>query len=613
MTLRGRLVWAQALLARTVMLARAQGWLPGQAEIVAEPPRLRDADHPLSRAAERLELAEVELDALWLLACVQIEPVLSRLASSLALHGEMTVQLLQRVLAPETALASETLTLDGIARLVELGLVDLAGTGDRVIRARHRIIDLANGTLALDRELRACAELMPYGGPADMTARAAVTIVVGPRDSGRHEVARAALGHSGRNLIELRCGDLSLDAATSHRQLEAFARECRLHGAAALLRDIDAHEHAPRLLRRLPAPVAATARTVGAWEVGRPITVHHVELPSRETRAAVWREAMPRADPGLFDHAADAFAIPPTVIRRVAAGAIALANESRTTEAHLRAALRAELEHRMVGLASRIDVKQTWDDLVLPPDQMDQLVELVARVRHRRLVVDTWGFGDKVGKGQGVSALLSGPPGTGKTMVAGLVANELGLDLYQVDLSRIVSKWIGETEKQLANLFDAAETGHAILLFDEADSLFGRRTEVRSSNDRHANLEVNYLLQRLEAFSGICMLTTNHETAIDDAFRRRLSIHVRFPMPDDVQRAELWRVMLPERAPRAGDIDPERLGNEFVMSGGYIKNAAVRAAFLAADEGEPIAMRHLWRAARVEYEALGKIAREAGL
>jgi len=609
-TLRDRMVWAQAVLARAVMLARAQGWLAGDAEPIAEPPRVEDVQHPLSRASARLELSEIEVDALWLLACVQIEPVLSRLASSLAPHGEMTVQLLQRILAPATELASERLTLGAIARLVELGLVDLGGTGDRVIRARDRVIDLANGWFDLDRELRGCAELMPSAAMAEIVASAAVVIVVGPRDSGRHRVARAALGRSGCNLIELRCGELSPDATISHRQLDAFARECRLHGAAALLRDIDAHEHAPSLLRRLPPPVAATARTVGGWDLGRPVTIHHMDVPSREARATAWREAMPSADAAIVERAADAFAIAAPMITRVAAGALALASGARITDEHVRAALRAELDHRMVGLASRIAVKQTWDDLVLPPDQMEQLVELVARVRHRHLVVETWGFRDKVGKGQGVSALLAGPPGTGKTMVAGLVANELGLDLYQVDLSRIMSKWIGETEKQLANLFDAAETGHAILLFDEADSLFGRRTEVRSSNDRYANLEVNYLLQRLEAFSGICLLTTNHENAIDEAFRRRLSIHVRFPMPDEPQRTELWRVMLPDQAPRARDIDNERLATEFVMSGGYIKNAAVRAAFLAADEGAPIAMRHLWRAARVEYEAIGKIVRD---
>ncbi len=193
-------------------------------------------------------------------------------------------------------------------------------------------------------------------------------------------------------------------------------------------------------------------------------------------------------------------------------------------------------------------------------------------------------------------------------MAAGLIAAELGLDLYQVDLSRVVSKYIGETEKALGLLFDAAETGHAVLLFDEADSLFAKRSEVKSSNDRYANLEVNYLLQRLEAFKGVCILTTNHESTIDEAFRRRLSIHVRFPVPDDEHRAQIWRAMLPSKAQIEGAVDFTQLAREFALSGGYIKNALLRAAYLAADGDQAISYALLRRAARAEYEAAGKLA-----
>jgi len=197
-------------------------------------------------------------------------------------------------------------------------------------------------------------------------------------------------------------------------------------------------------------------------------------------------------------------------------------------------------------------------------------------------------------------------------MVAGLIAEELGLDLYQIDLSRIVSKYVGETEKNLAQLFDAAEAGHAILLFDEADSLFAKRTEVKSSVDRYANLEVNYLLQRMEAFAGITILTTNHDTAIDEAFRRRISFKIDFPMPDEDERQRLWRVMVPTEAALAGDVDWEKLASRFAMSGGYIRNAVLRAAFLAADEGTPIAMKHLLRGGTLEYAAMGKIISHHG-
>jgi SpoVK/Ycf46/Vps4 family AAA+-type ATPase len=235
------------------------------------------------------------------------------------------------------------------------------------------------------------------------------------------------------------------------------------------------------------------------------------------------------------------------------------------------------------------------------------IIELLARIRERRVVFEEWGFAGKIGRGVGVSALFSGPPGTGKTMAAGLIARDLGTELYQVDVSKITSKWIGETEKNLAALFDAAEAGQAILLFDEADALFGKRTEVKSSNDRHANQETNFLLQRLEAFSGICILTTNHEDAIDEAFRRRLSMHVQFPMPEAEERARLWRAMIPAAAPIDSTIDFDVLAARYEMSGGYIRNAVLRAAFHAANERTSIQPAHVALAAQLEYQAMGRI------
>jgi SpoVK/Ycf46/Vps4 family AAA+-type ATPase len=266
------------------------------------------------------------------------------------------------------------------------------------------------------------------------------------------------------------------------------------------------------------------------------------------------------------------------------------------------------LDDRLGTLARRVTVTQSWDDVVLPGDQHDAIAELVARVRGRCRVYEDWGFAAKVGKGLGVSALFSGPPGTGKTMVAALIARELGLELYQVDSAKVVSKWIGETEKQLGTLFDAAEAGHAIVLFDEADALFGKRTDVKSSNDRYANLETNYLLQRLESFTGTCILTSNHDSLIDPAFQRRLSLHLRFELPDVTERERLWRAMLPAAAPVAAAIDFAGLARRYAMSGGYIRNAALRAAFLAAEADVAIGAAHLEHAARREYEALGKIA-----
>jgi SpoVK/Ycf46/Vps4 family AAA+-type ATPase len=195
-------------------------------------------------------------------------------------------------------------------------------------------------------------------------------------------------------------------------------------------------------------------------------------------------------------------------------------------------------------------------------------------------------------------------------MVAALIARDLGLPMYQVDLAKVVSKWIGETEKNLARVFDAAEAGHAILLFDEADSLFGKRTEVKSSNDRNANLETNYLLQRLESFRGVCLLTSNHESNIDPAFERRLSLHLRFTVPDADERERLWRAMLPSAAPVQRDLDFHGLAERYVMTGGYIRNAVLRAAFLASNANEAIGTEHLERGALVEYQGMGKLTHE---
>ena len=334
-----------------------------------------------------------------------------------------------------------------------------------------------------------------------------------------------------------------------------------------------------------------------------------IELPvlTGVQRKKLWARALPAASDQDADQLATLYPLTPAMIHAAGRAATRLAGSGEMDRSHIEGGIRAVLDDRLGG-ATRITVTQTWDDVILPNDQIIAIVELLARIRERRRVYEDWGFAQKVGKGLGVSALFSGPPGTGKTMCAGLIAQDLGTELYQVDLSKITSKWIGETEKNLAALFDAAESGHAILLFDEADSIFGKRTEIRSSNDRHANQETNYLLQRLESFAGICILTTNHESSIDEAFRRRLSIHVRFPVPEADERTRLWQALLPDAAPVAKDIPFAELGEVYAMSGGYIRNAVLRAAFLAANDDSPILRAHLVRAAQLEYEAMGKIA-----
>ena len=347
-----------------------------------------------------------------------------------------------------------------------------------------------------------------------------------------------------------------------------------------------------------------------------PLDPDHVliELPMLSTteRAEQWRAAL--TEHGLavreLDTLAARFVVGTGTIRRVTA--VVSRGVERDTDRAVEDAMRQHLESKLGTVATRVTRLATWSQVVLPTDIQDSIVELVARIRHRRTVFDTWGFDTLMATSRGVTALFQGGPGTGKTMVAGAIANELGLDLYRIDLSRVMSKWIGETEQNLGKVFDAAEEGQAVILFDEADSLFAKRTEVRTSVDRYANLEVNYLLQRLDSFEGVAILTTNFGTAIDQAFKRRMSVRLTFPFPDDEARERLWRVHLPEKLPIRGDLDLAGLARRYQMSGGYIRNAALRAAFLAAEEGTPLTQHLLERAVRAEFREGGKLG-ESGV
>jgi hypothetical protein len=293
--------------------------------------------------------------------------------------------------------------------------------------------------------------------------------------------------------------------------------------------------------------------------------------------------------------------------------AIAAASREASGEAPLETALwracRAQSRPRLDDLAQRIEPVAGWGDIVLPATQLEILGEIAAHVRGRARVYHEWGFARKSTRGLGVSALFEGASGTGKTMAAEVLALELDLDLYRIDLSQVVSKYIGETEKNLRRLFDAAETGAAILLFDEADALFGKRSEVKDSHDRYANIEVSYLLQRMEAYRGLAILTTNARDAIDQAFMRRIRFVVSFPFPDEAQRAEIWRRVFPAETPTEA-IDHRALAR-LSLPGGSIRNIALAAAFVAADERSPVRMSHLARAAARECAKLERPLTEA--
>ncbi|MBD1848165.1 ATP-binding protein [Cyanobacteria bacterium FACHB-63] len=267
-------------------------------------------------------------------------------------------------------------------------------------------------------------------------------------------------------------------------------------------------------------------------------------------------------------------------------------------------ACRVQARPRLDELAQRIEPRADWDDLVLPEAQTLILKEAAAHVRQRSTVYETWGFGAKGSRGLGISALFAGASGTGKTLAAEVLAHELQLDLYRVDLSSVVSKYIGETEKNLRRVFDAAEDGGVILLFDEADALFGKRSEVKDSRDRYANIEVSYLLQRMECYPGLAVLTTNLKSSLDSAFLRRIRFVVQFPFPDSTQRAEIWRRIFPSTTPTQ-ELDALKLA-KLNIAGGNIRNIALNAAFLAADMREPVQMKHLLQAAKTEYAKLEK-------
>jgi SpoVK/Ycf46/Vps4 family AAA+-type ATPase len=265
---------------------------------------------------------------------------------------------------------------------------------------------------------------------------------------------------------------------------------------------------------------------------------------------------------------------------------------------------------RLGELASHLDPAYSWHDLVLPERQLDLLRSISAYLRHRDQVLSEWGYEVTVSRTQGLKVLFAGESGTGKTMAAQVLGAQLGLDLFRVDLATIVSKYIGETEKNLERIFTAADGSNAILFFDEADALFGKRSEVSDSHDRYANIEVAYLLQRMEAYPGAVILATNFRRNIDDAFVRRLDFLIDFPFPEAEDRRRIWRLVLPPAAPLAGDVDFDFLAERFKLSGGAIRNCSLAAAFRAADEGSHIEMRHLVRAVAQEYSKQGRLTLE---
>ena len=590
--------------------------------------------------AKRLALSPTELHVLWLLAAIAMRGdmriAVARCSSETSVDPSLDA--IRSIIYGDQPSRAALRELSSQGKLRALGLIERSDGGGDVHESRQtwalsrRLLAALHGDDEPDPEVaslsgaklhaRTIEELAVDSRSVAEVREAirsprAVVMASGMPGLGRRTLLAAAARECGITILDVDARRFAKDAGALRRQLRAIARECKLGSSTPLLSNLDAlvEDASDRLAtvgamlgELVEGPIFATCgvqRPTLDWS--RSTHVIEMKQPTLEQRTQLWHVALGQISMDDAAVLAKSYPLAPALVVRASDAARMRAGHRNLALDDIHSGIRSVLDDRLGRFATRVTVTQTWDDLVLADDQNDAVVELLARVRARHQVYDTWGFGAKVGKGLGVTALFSGPPGTGKTMVAALIARDLGLELYQVDLGKVVSKYIGETEKQLAQLFDAAEAGHAILLFDEADALFGKRTDVKSSNDRYANLETNYLLQRLETFTGICLLTTNHDTHIDPAFQRRLSLHLRFELPDETERAELWRATLPAQAPLAGGIDFAGLARRFEMSGGYIRNATMRAAFLAADEGAAISAAHLEHAARVEYEGMGKI------
>ena len=435
-----------------------------------------------------------------------------------------------------------------------------------------------------------------------------VQYVSGPYGVGRDAAVEALCAELDRPLVRVdgaRLRDCGEDA------VDRVVREARLRDGPLHLTTLDPLDDGDatalaRDLCELSEHVFLSGET--EWRPPKDVETHDVRSlslprPGYTRRKELWDR---RADalPSALDTAdlAATFALTAGQIDDALADA---ARDGRVTTDAIYRGCRAQSRETLGSLARRTQPTDTWDDIVLPADERRQLREVAAHVAHRGTVYTDWGFDDRFSLGTGLNVLFSGPSGTGKTMAAGIIANGAGLDLFKIDLASVVSKYIGETEEHLKRIFDEAEHSDAILFFDEADALFGERSEVSDSHDRYANIEVSYLLQRMEEHDGVVVLTTNFAENIDDAFRRRITLTVEFPRPEFDSRYAIWRSIFPGETP-VGDLDYRFLAS-FDLTGGNIENVALTAAFLAADEESTVEMRHVVRALRRELQKTGRL------
>ena len=620
------------------LLERHRAILQGEPPSEPAPPE-SDPAAALDRVSSLFRLSPFERDLLVLCAGVELDSAFG----SLCAEAQGDVQRPYPTFSLALALLPEphwsAVTPSGPLRrwrLIEVGSAGVVTTSP--LRIDERVLHYLTGIDVPDQRLAGLVRATGRAGelaPSHQRLAARVAAVWADDGEGEAPTVLRLCGQTraDREAIALRaCGELGLSLRvltaeslpTAPHELEALSRlwqrEAALSACALL---VECGDGPPDESAKAASLVSFLDQCGGAlllggrdrWPTGRRRAVtFDVSKPSAEEQRDAWMVALgPAAERlnGQVEQLASHFDLNRHTIDAAALEALA-ADPRGLTAGFAHAvwdACRGQARPRLDDLAQRIEGGAAWDDLVLPEAQKQLLRDLAAHVRHRGTVYERWGFAGRGNRGLGISALFAGASGTGKTMAAEVLAGDLRLDLYRIDLSAVVSKYIGETEKNLRRIFDAAEEGGAVLLFDEADALFGKRSEVRDSHDRYANIEVSYLLQRMECYRGLAILTSNMKSALDTAFLRRIRFVVQFPWPDVEQREAIWRRVFPVATPTEG-LSPTALA-QLNVAGGTIRNIALHAAFLAAEPGEPVRMAHLLRAARTEYAKMEKPLTEA--
>ena len=617
-----------------VMKERLRAYLDGRRDDARAGELATDRSTPLGDLAAAFGLSAFETELLLLCAAVELDSEVAGLCA--ATHGDQDRAYVTFGLALAALPAPHWSAIVPAGALRSWQLLTVAD-GSSLVGSPVRIGEWALHALVgiddLDERLSCIATRVPPDGdlvPSQETVCDAILkswlsgsagvpaalMLTGPDPAARRAVAARACANVGADLWVMPAALLPPAATDLADLIRLWEREARLYRRALLLEfeeaEPAAEASARRFTERYRGMLFLSGRDQPLPRAGQ--ASFHVPRPTLCERRQVWAGLL-GADAGRLAGPADSlaaqFGIGPAAARRAVEVARAAAGGLSPTT--LLAACKDQARPRLEGLAARITPRARWDDLVVPAAQLAALRQIVVHARRRAQIAEAWGFGGAAWRGEGVAALFNGDSGTGKTLAAEVIAAELGLDLYRVDLSQVVSKYIGETEKNLGRVFDAADEGSAVLLFDEADALFGRRSEVRDSHDRYANIEVSYLLQRMESYRGIAILTTNLKSAIDTAFLRRLRFVVHFPFPDAGLRARIWERAFPASTPVAG-LRSVQL-SQLSITGGSIQNIALHAAFIAADENRAVTMSDVLAGARIEYDKLRRSltpAEEAG-